>query len=156
MSRIQKNIMLFISSILALVPALSLANQTKITEPMVAANIFDQANKNDNWKFALATGEQAQVVFMSVTPSTNPANEIGMETHTFDQVIFITEGNGNAILNGKTTAIKQGDMIFIPMGTSHNVVNLNKDKPLKIISVYSNTDIPAGSVYPKKQINLAD
>lgn len=148
MSRIQKNIMLLISSILAVIPALSLANQAKISEPMVAENIFEKANKNDNWKFALATGEQAQVVYMSVSPSTNPANEIGMETHKFDQVIFVTEGNGNTILNGKTTAVKQGDMIFIPKGTAHNVVNLNKDKPLKIISVYSKTDIPAGSVYP--------
>lgn len=150
MSRISKNMTLLLSSILAVVPGLSVADNAKITQAMVSENISDQADKNDNWKFAWATGQQAQVVFMNVSPATNPSNEIGMETHKFDQVIFVTEGHGNAVLNGKTTAIKKGDMIFIPLGTAHNVINLNKDKPLKIISVYSNTDIPANSVFPKK------
>jgi quercetin dioxygenase-like cupin family protein len=147
-----KKIILLLSSLLAVGTA-AVASNTKVSPPMVAADTFAQANKNDNWKFAFATGEQAQVVFMSVTPDTNPNNEIGSETHKFDQVIFVTEGEGEAVLNGKTSALRKGDMIFIPLGTVHNVINLHKDKPLKIISVYSNTDIPAGAVYPKKADN---
>lgn len=149
MSYSKKGSFLLISSLLAIIPGLSIA-ETKITEPMVSESIFAQADKNDQWKSAFATGKQAQIVFMNVTPTTNPNNEIGMETHKFDQVIFVTEGNGSAILNGKSSTIKTGDMIFIPLGTAHNVINANKDKPLKIISVYSHTDIPAGAAYASK------
>lgn len=116
-------------------------------QPMISEHVFEKTRDNTNWKMALETGKEAQVVLMSVSPDTNPDNEIGMETHEFDQVIFVIEGNANAILNGKTTPVKVGDMIFIPLGTAHNIVNLNKDRPLKILSVYSGTDIPADSVY---------
>lgn len=128
-------------------------NQTQPTPeitPTVTSQIFDKAKNNDNWKITLLTGKSAQIVFMSISPQTNPRNEIGMETHKFDQVIFIVEGKAKAILNGKQTLVEKGDSLFIPEGTPHNVINLNANEPLKIISIYSDTDIPANSVYKKK------
>lgn len=138
------------AAILALmVPALTFADQT--SPPMVIDKLFDKVKANNNWKKAMATGKQAQVVFMSVSPTTNPKNEIGMETHTFDQVIIIAEGNAKVDLNGKTSTVKENDMIFIPAGTAHNVINLNANKALKLVSVYSETDIPANSTLEKKE-----
>lgn len=81
---------------------------------VVTSQILEKTRKYNNWKFALVIGKDAQVVFMNITPSTNPNNEIGMETHKVDQVIFIAEGNGKAVLNGKESQVKSGDMIFIP------------------------------------------
>jgi len=130
------------------VPAQSFASN-KTSDAQTITHIFDKAKKNTYWKLAFLTGKDAQVVFMSITPDTNPKNEVGVETHHFDQVIFIAEGKAKAILNGKSTLVKAGDMIFIPQGTPHNVINMNVKKPLKIISVYSDTDIPANSVYEK-------
>ncbi len=121
------------------------SQDSKISQPTVAQQIFEQSKKNDNWKSAFLTGKDAQVVFMNISPKTNPKNEIGVETHEFDQVILIAEGNAKTDLNGKMSTAKTGDLIFIPQGTPHNVVNLNKDKPLKIVSIYSRTDIPAHS-----------
>jgi quercetin dioxygenase-like cupin family protein len=121
-----------------------------VPSPMVTTQIFEQAEKNENWKTAFATGKHAQVVFMNVSPETNPKNEIGMETHPFDQVIIVVTGKGKAVLNGKESLVAKGDMIFIPEGTPHNVINLVQDKPFKIISVYSSTDIPANSNFKKK------
>ena len=121
-----------------------------VPSPMVTTQIFEQAEKNDNWKTAFATGKHAQVVFMNVSPETNPKNEIGMETHHFDQVIIVVTGKGKAVLNGKESLVAKGDMIFIPEGTPHNVINLVQDKPFKIISVYSSNDIPANSNFRKK------
>ncbi len=121
----------------------------KITPPNTMAQIFEKAKENNNWKVAFATGKDAQVVFMSVSPSTNPKNEIGMETHNFDQIIFIVEGHGKAVLDGKTSTANTGDMVFIPQGTAHNIINLNPDKALKLVSVYSSMDIPANAVYKK-------
>lgn len=145
----------FISIAFLLTPIAAIADQKKdqtpsITGPMVSENIFEKAKTNENWKFAAATGKQAQVVFMNVSPKTNPKNEIGMETHPFDQVIFIVDGKGKADLNGKVSNVKNGDMIFIPSGTPHNVINTDSQKPIKLISVYSETDIPINSVIKNK------
>lgn len=135
---------------IALFIALAMGSIEAYENPSVTQNIIEEAKKNNNWKTAFATGDEAQVVFMNVSPLTNPKNEIGMEVHPFDQVILIVEGTGNAVLNGKTSAVKSGDMIFIPKGVQHNVVNGDKTKGLKLISFYSKTDIPKGSAYKKK------
>ncbi len=117
---------------------------------VISSNVFEMAKKNENWKLALVTGKDAQVVFMNITPKTNPYNEIGLETHQFDQVIFIVEGQAKSVLNGKKSTVTAGDMIFIPQGTPHNFINLNVKKPFKIISVYSATDIPENAAYKQK------
>lgn len=121
-----------------------------IDKPTSIPKIFTNVKNNNNWKLAFLTGKNAQIVFMNVSPSTNPNNEIGMETHKFDQIIFIVEGSGKAVLNGKESSIKSGDLIFIPQGTKHNVINQDPNKPLKILSVYSENDIPAKSAYKTK------
>lgn len=124
--------------------------QNGAIQPMVVEQFLDRAKANSNWKMAFATGKYEQIVFMNISPATNPDNEIGTEVHPFDQVILIASGKGNALINGKTTQVGKGDMIFIPAGTSHNVVNLGGQKELKIISFYSATDIPKNAVYKKK------
>ena len=117
---------------------------------LITPQIFDMAKKNEYWKFAFVTGKAAQVVFMNITPTTNPNNEIGMETHPFDQVIFVVEGQAKSVLNDKNSTVTVGDMIFIPQGIPHNFINLNAKKPFKIISIYSATDIPENAIYKKK------
>ncbi|WP_131783213.1 cupin domain-containing protein [Legionella gresilensis] len=117
---------------------------------IITPQIFEIAKRNENWKLALMTGKDAQVVFMNITPKTNPNNEIGMETHKFDQVIFVVEGQAKSVLNGKNSTVSAGDMIFIPQGFPHNFINLNAKKPFKIISIYSATDIPENAVYKQK------
>lgn len=154
-----KNTKGLVSSVVLLagigISALSFADSKNTKEgltvdPMIAEKLFEKAKSNDNWKSALVTGKHAQVVFMNVSPLTNPKNEIGMETHAFDQVILIVDGKGKVELNGKISNVNAGDMIFIPEGTAHNVINLDPKKPLKLISFYSETDIPANSIIKKK------
>jgi quercetin dioxygenase-like cupin family protein len=122
----------------------------KTINPVISSKIFEMAKKNENWKLALVTGKEAQVVFMNITPKTNPNNEIGLETHQFDQVIFVVDGQAKSIVNGKKSMVSAGDMIFIPQGIPHNFINLNVKKPFKIISIYSDTDIPKNAVYKQK------
>lgn len=126
------------------------AVDNKTITPFVANQFFDKAKSNMNWKLAFATGKYGQVVFMNVSPETNLKNEIGMETHHFDQIILIAEGEGETILDGKKSKVRVGDMIFIPKGTSHNVININENKALKIISFYSSNDIPPNAIYKTK------
>ncbi len=119
-------------------------------QPMIIHDIVKQAQKNENWKTAVATGKYEQIVFMNVSPTTNPKNEIGLEVHPFDQVIYVIEGEGTMVLDDSSSKVKEGDVIFVPTGTSHNLINLRAHKPLKVISFYSSTDIPAQSAFPKK------
>lgn len=119
-------------------------------QPIVIPQFLEKAKKNNNWKAAFVTGQHEQIVFMNVSPMTNPDNEIGMEEHSFDQVILIVEGRGRAVLDEQTSNVKEGDMIFIPQGIRHNIINLDEAKGLKLISFYSETDIPRGAVYNKK------
>src|SRR5262249_51558602 len=112
-------------------------NGSGTIQPSIIRQISDKAKKNTNWKTALLTGKHGQVVLMNVSPETSPKNEIGMETHKFDQIIYIAEGKAKAVLNGKESTVTVGDMIFIPQGTQHNFINLSTNQPLKIISIYS-------------------
>lgn len=140
-------------------PGLAIAGSSPssgISSPMVVPQIVEEAKKNNNWKYAYATGKHAQLVFMNISPDTNPKNEIGMETHPFDQIIIIASGKAKVLLNDQASTAKTGDLIFIPLGTAHNVINLSSDKPLKVISVYSDNDIPAGSVFKKKMDEAKD
>ena len=123
-------------------------------KPFVAHQFIEEAKKNSAWKRAFATAKHEQIVFMCVSPLTCENNEIGMEVHPFDQVILIVEGSGKTILNGNETAFKVGDLIFIPEGTEHNVINQGKE--LKLISFYSATDIPDGAVFPTKSDEIED
>lgn len=146
-------VFLAIVGVFLLVPGLSCASDAVTNNkvnPIIANGIFDKARNNDNWKVAFTTGKNAQVVFMSITPMTNPDNEIGMETHKFDQVIFVVEGKAKSMINGKESVVGTGDMIYIPQGVPHNFVNSSASKPFKIISVYSDNDIPLNAVYKKK------
>ncbi|MHB1947813.1 MAG: cupin domain-containing protein [Gammaproteobacteria bacterium] len=148
LNEIKKSLIVFILTTFC-ISGLSFASNAQANAE-VSSQIFDKVKQNDNWKLAFLTAKHAQIVFMNISPSTNPNNEIGMEIHKFDQIIFVVEGNGKAILDGKTTMVKSGDMIFIPQGVAHNVTNSNAKKPLKILSVYSSTDIPANSAFKKK------
>ena len=121
---------------------------------MISHHFIQKAKANENWKWSFATGENAQVVCMTISTKTNPKNEIGKETHSFDQVILVIEGSGIAELNGKTSSVDTGDMIFIPQGTVHNVVN-SEEKALKIISFYSSNDMPSNTMYKTKKDEVA-
>lgn len=116
-------------------------------EPQIVKQFIQKVKSNENWKVAVVTGEQGQVVIMNISPGTNPKNQISEEVHHFDQVSLIIEGRGKAIVGDKTSIVGEGDMLFIPKGVDHTVINLNSNKPLKLISFYSENDIPKGSVY---------
>lgn len=122
-----------------------------IAQETIAPDFLEKAKKNENWKKAFITGEQEQIVFMNISLQTNPENEIGEEIHTFDQAILIVEGRAQCVLNDTKSKVQSGDLIFVPRGTRHNVINLEKNKPLKIVSFYSETDMPANTTYKTKQ-----
>lgn len=109
-------------------------------------NIKQQAISNEYYRHVLATGPHTQVVVMSIPPG----GEVGEETHPGnDQVLYLVEGSGQAVLNGAQQPFEAGDAVLVPAGTKHNFVAA-PDTPLKIITTYAPPHHPDGLIHKTK------
>lgn len=105
------------------------------------------AKENTNFRKVLYTGAHAQIVAMSIPAG----SDIGEEVHpTTDQILFIIDGEGEAILNSETKHCKEHDVIFVPAGTVHNFKNTDTTD-LKLITVYTPPEHPDGTVHKTKK-----
>ena len=109
-------------------------------------NIEELTLANDNFRQALATFENSQLVVMSL----EPGEDIGMEVHEVDQFIRIEQGHGLVILNNEETNIKDDFAIVIPAGTQHNIINASDEEKMKLYTVYSPPEHPSGTVHKTK------
>lgn len=110
-------------------------------------DIKEKAKQNNYFREVLETGEKTQVVIMSIPVG----GEIGMEVHeNEDQVLYLLEGSGKAILNNEEESYEQGDIVLVRRGTQHNFVNTG-DKDLKIITTYSPPHHPSGTIHKTKE-----
>ena len=113
---------------------------------MYIVDIKDQVKANNNFRKVLHTGTHSQIVAMCIAAG----EDIGMETHeTTDQMLFIVQGKGAAVLNGEKQSFDKHDVIFVPAGTEHNFIN-DGDEPLKLFTVYAPPDHPDGTVQATK------
>jgi mannose-6-phosphate isomerase-like protein (cupin superfamily) len=115
-------------------------------------NIVDTARHNPFFREVVSTGPHAQVVVMSIPP----AGEIGAETHhDVDQVLVCVDGEGVAILEGRRSPIHPGDLVHVPAGTLHNIVNVGP-VDLKLYTVYAPPQHAPGTVHRTKAEADAD
>lgn len=113
---------------------------------MVFENIKVMAKANDNFRKVIYTGPHSQLVLMSLLPG----EDIGMETHeTSDQILFIVDGEGEAILNGEASPIQKKSVIFVPAGTAHNIINKGQEQ-MKLYTVYAPSTHADGTIHPTK------
>ena len=114
---------------------------------MFAEDIKKLTKENTNFRKVLHTGTYSQIVAMSI-PS---GGDIGEEVHpNTDQMIFIIDGDGTAILNGETRKIEEHDVVFVPAGTTHNFKNTG-DEDLKLFTVYAPPEHPDGTIHKTKE-----
>jgi|SRR5579864_2189759 len=109
------------------------------------ADIKKAGKENDYFRNVIFTGAKSQLVLMSLRPD----EEIGTEVHDGDQVIYLIEGKGFAVLDDVVQEIEKGSIVFIPAGLRHNIVNTD-DKPMKLFTIYAPPQHAAGAVQPKK------
>lgn len=107
---------------------------------------------NEHFREALFTGSRLQLTVMTIPP----AGEVGLEMHDhLDQFIRIESGSATVTLGPTQDQIDEthevGDdwAVIIPGGTWHNVVNTG-DGPLKLYSLYSPPEHPAGTIHETK------
>jgi mannose-6-phosphate isomerase-like protein (cupin superfamily) len=103
---------------------------------------------NKDFRRVLFTGPNMQLVLMTV----QPGEDIGLETHNdHDQFIRIEAGSGVARLNGVESDLKDGSIVVIPAGVEHNILNISKDQPLRLYTLYSPPEHADGTVHHTKQ-----
>lgn len=112
------------------------------------ANIEKDAVENDNYRKVLYTGEHMQLVLMSL----KPGEEIGEETHLkSDQFFRFESGTGKCIVNGREYEVKAGDVVLVPSGSKHNVINTDASNDLKLYTIYALPNHKDGIVRATKE-----
>ena len=97
-------------------------------------NIETATRTNTNFRKVLYTGKHSQLVLMSLRPN----EEIGMETHPDNDQFFRFEmGQGKCIIDGNEYTVKDGDVIIVPAGAKHNIINISSSEELKLYTLYS-------------------
>ena len=110
-------------------------------------NIEKETEENTNFRKVLFTGENEQLVVMSLEPREN----IGMEVHPdVDQFIRIEEGHAKAILDGEEHDLPEDFAVVIGAGTEHDIVNVSDAESLKLYTVYSPPEHPEGTIQKDK------
>lgn len=98
------------------------------------ANIEKGTLANNNFREVLYSGRHMQLVLMCL----KGGEEIGMEVHTDnDQFFRFESGTGKCIIDGNEYSVKDGDAVVIPAGAQHNIINTDKDKELKMYTIYA-------------------
>lgn len=89
-------------------------------------------DSNDDFRRVLHTAQHAQLVAMSIPPQ----GEIGSEVHTLDQFFRVESGTGDVVMDGVTTAVREGFGILVPAGATHNIINTGT-AALKLYTLYA-------------------
>lgn len=97
-------------------------------------NIEKLTVENTNFRKVLYTGEQIQLVLMSL----KPGEDIGAEVHPDnDQFFRIDSGTGKVIINETEYEVTDGDAVIVPRGAEHNVINTSDSADLKLYTIYA-------------------
>lgn len=115
-----------------------------------AADIEKETLKNNYFRKVLFTGKHAQLVVMTLKPGEEIGNEIH---HKVDQFFRLEQGKAKFVLNnGKNKYIaKNAGAVIIPAGTWHNIINISKNKKLKLYTIYSPPNHPPKTIHKTKK-----
>jgi len=115
--------------------------------------IYEAARRNTDFRRVLATGRHGQLVAMCIPPRAEIGEEIHQET---DQMFFVVKGEGQAIVDGRTTPVEKGDIVFVPAGARHNLKNRKDDEDLKLVTVYAPPAHAEGTVHRTRAEAMAE
>lgn len=108
-------------------------------------NIEKDTLENTNYRKVIYTG-----FFQLVLMKLNVGEEIGMEVHdTHDQFFRVEQGEAKAILDGVEVMVKEDEVLVVPAGTNHNIIN-SGDKELKLYTIYAPSEHPENTVQVTK------
>jgi mannose-6-phosphate isomerase-like protein (cupin superfamily) len=97
------------------------------------SNIEKDTVENNNFRKVLYTSCYMQLVLMSL----KPGEDIGLEVHGVDQFFRFEKGEGKVVIGDNEYNISDGDVIVVPAGVSHNVINTSETEELKLYTIYA-------------------
>ena len=104
--------------------------------------------ENTNFRKVLYTGQHMQLVLMTL----QAGEDIGFEVHTEnDQFFRFEEGTGKVVVGETEYMVGDGDVVIVPAGTQHNVINVSDSSPLKLYTIYAPSHHKDGIVRTTKQ-----
>lgn len=115
-------------------------------------NIEELARANRFFRNVLYTAKFSQLVVMSL----KPGEEIGEEVHDVDQFFRFEAGNGKAIIDGAQQEVRDGDVVIVPAGAKHNIINTSTNEPLKLYTLYCPPHHRDGVLHETKVQAVAD
>ena len=105
------------------------------------------AEQSADFRRVLWTGRHTQLVIMTLPVS----GEIGEEVHEdTDQILTFVSGTGEARVGPDARKVTSGDLVVVPAGTRHNVVNTGP-LPLVLYTVYGPPEHAEGAVHATKE-----
>ena len=97
-------------------------------------NIEKDTLENENFRKVIYTGKKLQLVLMTL----KVGEDIGEETHKdADQFFRFESGYGKCIIDGHEYRVKEGDVIVVPAGAKHNIINNDNEEELKLYTIYA-------------------
>jgi len=112
------------------------------------SNIEKDTLENKNFRKVLYTGKHLQLVLMTL----KPGEDIGAEIHPEnDQFFRFESGRGKCIIDGNEYHIKNGDVILVPAGAKHNVINADPKHELKMYTIYGPPNHKDGTIRTTKE-----
>ena len=112
------------------------------------ANIEDVVKENSFFRKVLFTGNHSQLVAMALKPT----EEIGFEVHNDnDQFFRFEEGQGKVIIADSTYIVGPQDVVVVPSGLNHNIINTSTTDYLKLYTIYSPAHHPDGTIHKTKE-----
>ena len=104
--------------------------------------------ENDFFRKVIFTSDNLQLVVMSLLPG----EDIGEEVHeNVDQFFRLEEGEGKIIMDGQETEVEEDDVIIVPKGTRHNLINTSSHDHLKLYTIYSPPNHKDGTIHKTKE-----
>ena len=95
-------------------------------------DIEKQTLGNSEFRRVLYTGENLQLVLMTL----QPGEEIGSEVHEDrDQFFRFEQGEGKVHIDANVYDVSDGSGVIVPAGARHNVRN-SGNGPLKLYTIY--------------------
>jgi mannose-6-phosphate isomerase-like protein (cupin superfamily) len=94
-------------------------------------NIEDETLENDKFRKVLYTGQNLQLVLMTLKPGEN----IGEEIHENDQFFRFEAGTGLVIINNTEYKVSDGSGVIVPAGSTHDIINTGKVS-LQLYTIY--------------------
>ena len=109
-------------------------------------NIGRVTIQNEDFRRVLYTGQNLQLVLMTL----QPGEEIGEEVHEDrDQFFRIEEGEGAIDIDGRENRVEDDFAVIVPAGARHNVRNIGS-KPLRLYTIYAPPEHKDGIVQATK------